>query len=148
MDNPASFLTFLHSLLRYGVILTLLMAVIISWRGVLFQRPILVWERMVVIIAVALCHVQLVLGGILYGMRFNAFEKMSPAFERFWKYEHVGTMVIAIVLVTIGRVLSKRAKSEHRKHLFVGIFFLIALMLILWATPWPFTDIGHGKKWI
>lgn len=148
MENPASFLSFLHSLIRYGVVLALFLAIIVSWRGVLMQRPILVWERMVVIIGMVLCHVQLVLGLILYSMRFKAFGKMSPEFERFWKYEHIGTMVIAITLVTVGRMLAKRAKSEQRKHLLVGVFYLLGLLLILWATPWPFTVIGHQYKWI
>jgi RsiW-degrading membrane proteinase PrsW (M82 family) len=62
--------------------------------------------------------------------------------------EHLGTMVIAIVLVTLGRALSKRAKEERTKQKRVAIFYLIALALMLWATPWPFREIGHGRGWL
>jgi hypothetical protein len=30
----------------------------------------------------------------------------------------------------------------------VAIFYLIALVLMLWATPWPFTEIGIGRGWL
>ena len=151
MDGSIPFFSFVHSLLRYGVILFLLISLVISWRGYLTGRPILVGERTVVIITVLLCHIQLVLGAIMYMMRYKAFDVMyaeGSAHLRYWKYEHIGTMIIAIVLVTIGRVLSKRARTEARKHLYVGIFFLIGLLLILWATPWPFTAMGYSLGWI
>jgi cytochrome bd-type quinol oxidase subunit 1 len=100
-----------------------------------------------------LCHVQLVLGLVLYAMRWEklhknfAQEPHSPVF-RFWKYEHIGTMLVAILLVTLGRMLSKRASTEQGKQLRVAIFYLIALVLMLWATPWPFTEIGIGRGWL
>ena len=78
----------------------------------------------------------------------TAIGKMAGLHQRFWKFEHIGTMVVAIVLITLGRVLAKRAKEERRKQLLVGVFFLLALVLILWAIPWPFTEIGHGREWL
>ena len=143
-----SFLLFFHSLLRYGVVLFMLGALFFAWRGYLLKRPILNGERMVTIIGVVLCHIQLLLGGILYGMRFNAFEKMSGAHARFWKFEHIGTMIIAIALVTIGRALAKKANEESRKQLLIGIFFLIGFVLIMWAIPWPFTALGEGRGYL
>ena len=87
-------------------------------------------------------------GLIIYMLRFKAIGKMAGLHQRFWKFEHIGTMVVAIVLITLGRVLAKRAKEERRKQLLVGVFFLLALVLILWAIPWPFTEIGHGREWL
>jgi L-asparagine transporter-like permease len=57
-------------------------------------------------------------------------------------------MVIAIALVTVGRITSKKAKTEQGKHLRIAVFYLIALALMLWMIPWPFTAMGEGRGWI
>jgi len=141
------FFQFIHSLLRYAVLLAVLVAGITHLRGALTQRPILTWERLSAIIALALCHVQLVIGLILYMMRVKSYTPDFPS-HTFWKFEHIGTMVIAVILVTVGRVLSKRAKEERTKQLRIAVFYLIGLGLMLWATPWPFREIGSGRGWL
>jgi uncharacterized membrane protein YidH (DUF202 family) len=146
-------LGFFHSLLRYAVLLAIAVAALAALRGYLTKGPIIVWERAASIIAMVLCHVQLVLGLVLYAMRWEKLHKNFAGQEnspvlRFWKYEHIGTMLVAIVLVTLGRMLSKRATTEQGKQLRVAIFYLIALVLMLWATPWPFTEIGIGRGWL
>jgi hypothetical protein len=146
MDNP--FLVFLHSLLRYGVLITVAAAGLLHLRGLLQRRPILTYERSLSIIAVVLCHAQLVIGVILYLMNFKQYSAMTGDIGRFWKMEHLGTMIIAIALVTIGRATAKRSNDEVVKQKRIAIFYLIALALILWAIPWPFTEIGHGRGWL
>lgn len=146
-DN--SFLLFLHSLLRYAVLLVLAWASFVAWRGLLLRSPILVWERMLTIVAVVLCHVQLLVGLIVYMMRFNAISThMSGVHQRFWKYEHVAMMTFAILLVTLGRVLSKRARNEGAKQLYIALFFTLGLLIMLLAIPWPFTSLGEGRGWL
>lgn len=146
MENP--FFLFVHSLLRYGVLLTVAAAGLLHLRGWLAQRPLLNGERNIAVWAVILCHAQLVIGLILYLMNWSTYTNMGGATGRFWKMEHIGAMVIAIALVTIGRATSKRAKDERLKQKRIAIFYLIALVLILWAIPWPFREIGHGRGWI
>jgi len=146
MDH--TFLIFAHSLLRYLVLFAVAFAGITHLMGLLRNKPILNGERTVAIVALALCHLQLVLGLALYLLRRGLYEDMAKPYQTFWKYEHLGTMLIAIVLVTLGRVLSKRAQEERGKQMRVAIFYLIALALMLWATPWPFTVIGHGRPWL
>lgn len=143
-----SILIYFHSLLRYAVLAAVAFAGITHLLGLLRARPILNGERTVAIVAVVLSHVQLALGLLLYFTRRGLYSDMAQPFQRFWKYEHLGTMLIAILLVTLGRSLSKRAKEERAKQLRVAVFFLIALLLMMWATPWPFTEIGHGRSWI
>ncbi len=146
MDN--SFLLFSHSLLRYLVLLSVAYAGSTHLVGYLRGTPILTVERTGSIVALALCHIQLGLGLTLYLTRYSTFADMAHPFQQFWKYEHISTMIIAITLVTVGRILSKRAFEEPKKQIRVGIFYLIALALMLWAIPWPSTAIGHGKPWI
>lgn len=146
MENP--FFLFVHSLLRYGVLLLVAWAGIVHLRGYLLQRPILNGDRALAIAAMVVCHIQLVIGLILYISNFEIYKNMNGEMGRFWKMEHLGTMVIAIILVTVGRMMSKRAKEERIKQRHIAIFYLIALVLILWAIPWPYTAIGHGRGWL
>jgi len=146
MENP--FFLFIHSLLRYGVLLLVAWAGIVHLRGYLLQRPILNGDRALAIAAMVVCHIQLVIGMILYISNFEAYKNMTGDMGRFWKMEHLGTMVIAIILVTVGRMMSKRAKEERIKQRHIAIFYLIALVLILWAIPWPYTTVGHGRGWL
>jgi len=97
-------------------------------------RPILTGERMITIVAMVLCHVQLVVGVILYLQNMRAFDQMEEVHQRFWKFEHAGSMILAIALITVGRVLSKRAKEEQLKQRHITIFYGIGLALMLWAT--------------
>jgi hypothetical protein len=45
-------------------------------------------------------------------------------------------MVIALVLVHIGRAKTKKAIGHWKKHRAATIFYGIALLLILAAIPW------------
>jgi hypothetical protein len=150
MDNY--FLVFVHSLLRYVVLLTVAGAGILHLRGYLAKRPILTGERTLAIVAMVLCHVQLVVGALLYAVGFNSFNDRfggRPDLLRFWKMEHITVMVLAVALVTIGRVLSKKAKTERAKQHRIALFYLIGLAMMLAMIPWPFLEkFSHVYKWI
>jgi len=139
-------LLFFHSLLRYVVLALLIGSVFFAFRGYLTRAPILIGERKVFIYAVIACHVQLAIGFILYWLRFESYG--SSSIGRFWKFEHMGMMTIAVILVTLGRTFSKKAKSEKRKQLLIWVFYLIGLLVILSMIPWPMTDVGHNRGWL
>lgn len=143
-----TFFLMLHSVLRYVLLLLILASVCVSLRGLITKAPILVGHRALTVWTVMTAHIQLVIGLILYIIRGWHAADHSTAAGRFWKMEHIGMMVIAVILITIGRVLSKKAKDEFKKQLHIVIFFLIALLLILAAIPWPFMEIGYGRGWI
>lgn len=144
----SGFFPFFHSLLRYAVLLALLYAFIVNLRGMLAQRPILTGERLITILAMVLCHVQLVFGIILYAMNFEAIDRMVDPYKRFWKFEHIGIMLLAIVLITAGRMSSKKAKSERAKQQRIVVFYGIGLVLILLGIPWPFRDAFRSLGWL
>lgn len=86
-------------------------------------------------------HVQAVLGLILYAIspkiQFSA-STMSNSMLRFFTVEHGLMMLIAIILITIG---NRKAKAGLAKPTFW--YYLIALIIILAAIPWPFrTELG------
>ena len=146
MNDP--FLTFTHSLLRYGLLVVVALAGGLHLRGWLLRRPILTYERTLSIVAVIVAHTQVVVGLILYGINFSSFSHMRGEIGRYWKMEHIGTMILAVALITIGRISSKRAQDELDKQKRIAIHYLIALVLMVWAVPWPFTTMGHGRGWI
>lgn len=155
--QDSSFLLFAHSLLRWLVLLSVAGAAIVSWRGLVLKTPIMVWERSLSIIAMVVCHVQLVTGLILYAIKFRTYvsvkeggavSSLGADVIRYWKFEHIGMMVIAILLVTLGRILSKRAKAEGAKQLLVAMFYTAGLLLMLWSIPWPFTEVGRSRGWV
>jgi hypothetical protein len=157
MEGSSDLLLMLHSLLRWLVLITVAVAGLVALRGYLAKAPIIVWERSLSIIAMVVCHVQLLFGLILYAMRMKSYvtvsnrggqTSLSDSIVRYWKYEHSAMMILVIALVTIGRVLSKRAKTEPGKQLRVAIFYLLALALMLYAIPWPGTMMGQGRGWL
>ncbi|MHA4847882.1 hypothetical protein ACX0G7_27210 [Flavitalea antarctica] len=59
-------------------------------------------------------------------------EVMKNSVLRFWAVEHITSMLIAIVLITV-------ARGKVKKSLYGSAFwmYIVALILILLAIPWP-----------
>ena len=88
------------------------------------------------------------IGFAFYFMRMDSFKYLAPDQARYWKFEHMGMMLIAIALVTIGRLASKKANTDNGKQMRVAIFYLLALVVMLVTIPWPFTAMGEGRGWL
>jgi hypothetical protein len=52
-------------------------------------------------------------------------------------------MLIGIILITIGHISLKKGGKAS----LTATFYLIALLLILSAIPWPFR-VGIGRPWL
>ena len=99
-------------------------------------------------------HSQLLIGIILWftgiwgykllqNIGFSA--AMKDPVARFWIMEHNIGMLIAIVLLTIGRGVYKRTIPDLIKHKKSFWLYLIALIIILVSIPWPGrTGIGRA----
>jgi hypothetical protein len=93
--------------------------------------------------AVGFAHLQLILGLILYfGLSpimqtifadFGAAMKDSAL--RFYAVEHILTGVLGVAAIQIGRIRSKRAKTDLQKHKQMFIFTALALVLFLSRMP-------------
>ena len=65
---------------------------------------------------------------------------MKDKVTRFWAVEHILTMIIAIAFITIGHVKYKKGGNPKTTL----ILYIIALLLIFSAIPWPFrTEIAR-----
>jgi hypothetical protein len=52
---------------------------------------------------------------------------------RYWKMEHIGMMIFAIVLITVGNARSKKGTDAAAKHRSVALYFGLALVIIIAA---------------
>jgi hypothetical protein len=58
--------------------------------------------------------------------------------------EHFVMMLAALVIVTIGRKKAEKVEAPYSKHQTIGKWYLIGLLIILAAIPWPFRNLGAG----
>ena len=65
---------------------------------------------------------------------------MKEPYTRFFTMEHMSMMLLAWILVHVGRVAVKKAGTDAAKHKKMLIFFGLAILLILASVPWPFRD--------
>lgn len=96
---------------------------------------------------VTLLHLQFLIGIILYAISPKVSfgpHMMENTLQRFYTVEHVSLMVIAIIIITIGHIRSKKLKESVRKFKTVFIYFLIGFLIIMIAIPWPFRHLGAG----
>ena len=77
------------------------------------------------------------------GMADMGAAMKEPAL-RFWTVEHAIIMILAVVFITIGRAKSKKAKTDELKHKKGAIFYLLALLLIVWAGIIKPYALGRG----
>ena len=71
---------------------------------------------------------------------------MKDKFFRFFWVEHPVAMILAIVLMTLGHGMAKKAVSDEVKYKKAFYYFLFALIIILATVPWPFREIV-GRPW-
>jgi hypothetical protein len=131
-----------HSGLRW-ILLILLVLTIISVFGKRNGKvPFTAGDKKLSLFTLIATHLQAVLGLGLYFMsskvEFSA-NTMSNSVFRFFTMEHTLMMLIAIILITVGY---GHAKKGNAKGVFT--YYLIALILILAAIPWPFRALGSG----
>jgi hypothetical protein len=74
-------------------------------------------------------------------------EVMKNATDRFYVVEHMAGMLIAIILIHVGKAQARKLIADKAKHTRTLIYYTLALLLILASIPWPFREIGVGRGW-
>lgn len=134
-----------HSGLRWVVLLLLVAALITALRKWQGRANYSAADNRLYLFALISVHIQLVLGLILYFISPKVdFDQISNSLTRFYTIEHTVGMLLAIVLITVGRSRSRRMSGDASKHRTVAIFYGIGLLLILVSIPWPFRNLGAG----
>jgi hypothetical protein len=143
-------LTYLHSVFRWFVLLSLLFAIFRAGRGVILKSHYTRVDNAIRHWTATIAHIQLMLGIVLYSQ--------SPIVKFFWAHLkeisivsegvffaiiHVSLMFIAIVIISIGSSFAKRKPNDEQKFKTMFVWFLIALLIIVVAIPWPFSPFAN-----
>ena len=140
----------LHSWVRWAVVIFAFVVTNAGFRGF---RDGNAWtpvdeKRQIALLAFA--DLQLVVGALLYLL----WSPLARAFVsdpghfihdhtiRFFGLEHPFMMLVAIVLLHVGRSRSKKVEGP-RRHRVVAIFGALAVFAMITSVPWP--GLRHGR---
>lgn len=147
-------LVHLHSLLRWIILILLVLSIVKSFTGFRSGRSFQDGDRKIWLFTMISAHITLLLGLYQWLMgRYGIISKgfsgegsfMKDKFYRFYWMEHPFLMIIAIVLITLGYGMAKKDIPDQEKYKKAFRYFLVALIVILAAIPWPFRqDIGRA----
>lgn len=129
----------IHSYNRYLLLALLVFVTVKALLGWLGKRPYEKLDNATGGALLGLTHLQLLVGLIQYlftsAYTRTAFADMGAAMKepwlRYFAVEHITAMLIAVVLIQMGRTLSKRRTDDEAKHRTVAIYTGIALLLIV-----------------
>ncbi len=131
-----------HSGLAYLALVALILVIFWSLVGALSGREFQEKDRKIALIAFILCHVQLLVGLILYFVSPVGYEllsgggAMSDAAARLTALEHPLINIVAIVLITVGYIRAKKLESSKAKFRIIYMMYAVGLILILSRIPW------------
>ncbi len=138
-----------HNLLRWLIILFGLWSVITAMGGLSSKRVYAAGDGRSSLLFSIFMDLQFLVGiGLYYAgdwfERLKHFsESMNNNTTRFFTIEHESMMIVALILVHMGRVFVKKAATSPGKFRRTLIFFGIAILIILIATPWPFREVAR-----
>ena len=95
--------------------------------------------------------IQMLLGLLLYlvlsPFTAEALKDFGAAMRdpalRYWAVEHVTLMLFAVVIVHVGRVLARTARTPQSKRTRQIVCFSLATIAMIAATPWP--GMANGR---
>ncbi|MEY3236006.1 MAG: hypothetical protein RI883_107 [Bacteroidota bacterium] len=135
-----------HSGLRWIALILLVVAILnaLMSKG---KNAYVKKDKMINLFTMISLHTQLLIGLILYfispKVQFTA-GWMGNSSLRFHGMEHLVGMVLAIVIITIGRKKAENATTNHLKHKKILTWYTLGLILILAFIPWPFREVLGG----
>jgi hypothetical protein len=143
-----------HSLLRYILLIALIATVVNSFLKMRGKKPFVALDNKLSLYTFIFTHTQLLIGIVLYAISplvkgawaMGMGNMMASSVHRFYGIEHAFGMIIAISLITLGRIKSKKLNDDLAKHKTTFVYFLIALIILLVTIPWPFRNMG--TSWI
>lgn len=133
-----------HNLFRWLVLLAALIAIALAFTGWFGKRNWKKADNISGLLLTIFVDIQLLVGIVLYAfvspVTRSAFADFGAAMKndtlRFYAVEHFVLMLVALVVIHIGRSKSKKAVDPVKKHRLAAIFYTIGLLLILAGIPW------------
>lgn len=145
----------LHNLLRWVILILLVISIFKAYSGWQQKKTFSPSDKRVWLFTLISAHITLLIGlfqwlwgryGILKIDLPEGESVMKNKFFRFFWVEHPTFMILAIVMITLGYGMAKKPVPDTVKFRRAFWFFVIALLMILVAVPWPFRDV-IGRRW-
>lgn len=135
---------FLHSYWAYLVLVVLVLATFNALIKFFGNKEFDAKDFRISLFTLITMHIQLLLGIILFFAKdyigtisdVGMGEVMKNSELRNLIVEHPTTMIVAVVLVTIGYSKHKKKLVSKPKFKMLGIFYTLALILVLAKIPW------------
>jgi hypothetical protein len=157
--NPSLYSVMLHahSVIRWIVLLLLVFAILNSL--IAGRRPFIRTDARLGLLLTIFADLMLLIGIYLWYVGDKGYHTiqrlgsmaavMKDPAARFFVVEHTTGMILAIILIHIGKAQGRKHISDRAKHNRTLLFYLIALIIILVSIPWPFRQIGmtSGTHW-
>lgn len=145
-------LLLLHNIMRWAILILLIVAIYNSVTGMINKRQYSSFDKQNALFLMIAAHITLLIGiyqwvagpwGLQSFKSMGMAGVMKDSYVRFFAVEHSIFMLLAIVLITLGKGVGKKNISPERKHKKSFWMFFIALILILTAIPWPFRTVAR-----
>ena len=148
METLYKILTKAHSGWRWVVLILMIAAIVKLYMGWKKKSEYTKGDKKLAMFAMIAFHLLWTFGMVLYFISpkvqfVEGFTKITML--RFYTLEHIVTMTIAFVLITIGHSKGKKAEDDTKKFKTQFVFYTIAFIIILASIPWPFREnLGAG----
>ncbi len=131
----------LHSVLAYVLLAALIFSILYVIIQFVKQGSYTEKVRKITLIGFIAAHLQLLIGLVLYvvspvGLSLFSAEAMGDSISRLYILEHPLTMIIGIILITVGYIKAKKPGDDARRFKTIILFYTIGLILILLRIPW------------
>ena len=123
----------LHHFLPFVFFIVLIVAIIKAYMGKIANPK----KDGLLTVTLILAHTQLLLGlYLLINFISVAGIHMGEAANRFITVEHPITMLIGVILITVGKVKAKKIEDVAKANKTIFSYFIVSLVLIALRTPW------------
>ncbi len=147
----------LHALLRWVVLILIVSAVLRAFLGMQSKKTFSNSDQKTGFFLMIACDIQLLIGLVLYiagpwGIKniqqLGMSAVMKDGYSRFFAVEHILMMIVAIVLIHIGRAKAKKMGEAVGAHKVSFIYYVIAFVIMMISIPWPFRKGFEALGWM
>ena len=140
----------LHNLLRWIILILLLLSIFKSYVGSTSKKSFDPADKKIWLFTLIASHITLLLGlyqwlfgryGLFTYVKPGGVSMMKDPYLRFFQMEHPVSMILAVLLITLGYGAAKKNIDDQAKYKKALRYFILALVLILVAVPWPFRGL-------
>jgi hypothetical protein len=132
----------LHRTIAYAALIIIFVAMMKALYGFLNNKNFGEGDRKLGLFSMIAAHLQLTFGLVLLGLGLasSRWGDLSGVMKnpdiRFAVIEHPLTMIIGVVLITLGYIKAKKETESKARFKSMAFFFLLGFAIILSRIPW------------